>query len=131
MSELVQNQKRERMAQVTEYDLCVIGGGAAGLVTAAGAAALGAKVILIERDKLGGDCLYTGCVPSKALIHSAQVAYGVKQASRAGLSAMLEPVDQTKVMARVAQVIQKIEHNDSPERFRELGVEVLLSLIHI
>ncbi len=115
------------MARTTEYDLCIIGGGAAGLVTAAGAAALGAKVILLERDKLGGDCLYTGCVPSKALIHSAQVAYGVTQASRAGLSANLEPIDQAQVMARVAQVIQQIEPNDSPERFRDLGVEVLLA----
>ena len=73
------------MADVTDYDLCIIGGGAAGLVTAAGAAALGAKVILIEQNKLGGDCLYTGCVPSKALIHSAHVAHTVSQASRAGL----------------------------------------------
>jgi pyruvate/2-oxoglutarate dehydrogenase complex dihydrolipoamide dehydrogenase (E3) component len=115
------------MARVTEYDLCVIGGGAAGLVTAAGAAALGAKVILIERDKLGGDCLYTGCVPSKSLIHSAQVAYDVRQASRAGLSAILEPVDQANVMARVAQVIGQIEPNDSPERFRDLGVEIVFA----
>ncbi|MFT7235064.1 MAG: pyruvate/2-oxoglutarate dehydrogenase complex dihydrolipoamide dehydrogenase (E3) component [Methylophagaceae bacterium] len=115
------------MAYTTEYDLCVIGGGAAGLVTAAGAAALGAKVILIERDKLGGDCLYTGCIPSKTLLHSAQVAYAVKRASRAGLSATLAPVDQQKVLERVTQVIQKIEPNDSPERFRKLGVEVLFS----
>jgi pyruvate/2-oxoglutarate dehydrogenase complex dihydrolipoamide dehydrogenase (E3) component len=115
------------MADITEYDLCIIGGGAAGLVTAAGAAALGAKVILIERDKLGGDCLYTGCVPSKALIHSAHVAYGVTEASRAGLSAILNPVEQQKVLGRVNEVIAQIEPNDSPERFEELGVEVLFA----
>lgn len=113
------------MSRMTEYDLCIIGGGAAGLVTAAGAAALGAKVILIERDKLGGDCLYTGCIPSKTLIHSAQVAYAISQASRAGLSAELMPVDQQQVLARVSEVIQQIEPNDSPDRFRDLGVEVL------
>lgn len=115
------------MARRTEYDLCVIGGGAAGLVAAAGAATLGAKVILIERDKLGGDCLYTGCIPSKALIHSAQVAYTVAQADRAGLSAMLTDMDQIKVMAHVQNVIGKIAPNDDPERFRDLGVEVLLA----
>ncbi len=115
------------MADVTDYDLCIIGGGAAGLVTAAGAAALGAKVILIEQNKLGGDCLYTGCVPSKALIHSAHVAHTVSQASRAGLSAILDSVEQQKVLGRVKDVIAQIEPNDSPERFRELGVEVLFS----
>ncbi len=57
-----------------EYDLCVIGGGSAGLVAAAGAAALGAKVVLVEKHKMGGDCLNYGCVPSKALLHSAKVA---------------------------------------------------------
>ena len=86
------------MADKSEYDLCIIGGGAAGLVTAAGAAALGAKVILIEKHRLGGDCLYTGCVPSKALIHSASVANTVKTAERAGLSARLDPVKQKSVM---------------------------------
>ncbi|MBL1321828.1 MAG: FAD-dependent oxidoreductase [Methylophaga sp.] len=111
----------------TEYDLCIIGGGAAGLVTAAGAAALGAKVILIEKHRLGGDCLYTGCVPSKALIHSAAVANIIKTAERAGLSASLDPVNQKTIMQRIAEVINTIEPNDSPERFRAMGIEVVFA----
>jgi len=110
-----------------DYDLCIIGGGAAGLVTAAGAASLGAKVILIEKHRLGGDCLYTGCVPSKTLIHSANVANTVNTAHRFGLSARLDPIDQSCVMKRVADVIEMIEPNDSPERFRAMGVEVVFA----
>lgn len=115
------------MSRKTEYDLCVIGGGAAGLVTAAGAAALGAKVILIEKNKLGGECLYTGCVPSKTLIHSASLAYDINSSAQFGLSAKLNRVEQDKVMHRVAEVIKSIEPNDSPERFEGLGVEIVFS----
>lgn len=113
--------------QKMEYDLCIIGGGAAGLVTAAGAAALGAKVILIEQHRLGGDCLYTGCVPSKALIHAAGVAHTVNTAQQFGLSARLDPVNQSAAMQRIADVIKTIEPNDSPERFRAMGVEVVFA----
>ncbi len=115
------------MSRESEYDLCVIGGGAAGLVAAAGAAALGAKVILVEKNKLGGDCLYTGCVPSKTLIHSANLAHDIRMSTQAGLSATLDQVAQESVMQRVADVIKIIEPNDSPERFNALGVEVVLS----
>ncbi|HHA18337.1 MAG TPA: FAD-dependent oxidoreductase, partial [Methylophaga sp.] len=115
------------MVSKTDYDLCVIGGGAAGLVTAAGAATIGAKVILIEKHRLGGDCLYTGCVPSKTLIHSAEIAHSIKIAQRFGLSAQLDPIDQKKVMQRVVDVIKTIEPNDSPDRFRALGVEVVFA----
>ncbi|TAN52304.1 MAG: FAD-binding protein [Methylococcaceae bacterium] len=108
-----------------EYDLCVIGGGAAGLVTAAGAAALGAKVALVEKHRLGGDCLWHGCVPSKALLHSAGVAHTLRTAERAGLDNFEPMVDLAGVMERVRSVIRTIEPNDSPERFRSLGVEVL------
>lgn len=111
----------------TEYDLCIIGGGAAGLVSAAGAASLGAKVLLIEKHRLGGDCLYTGCVPSKSLIHAADVAHTIKTAQRFGLSAELHSVDQHAVMNRVVEVIKTIEPNDSPERFRAMGVEVVFA----
>jgi pyruvate/2-oxoglutarate dehydrogenase complex dihydrolipoamide dehydrogenase (E3) component len=110
-----------------EYDLCVIGGGSAGLVSAAGAATLGAKVLLIEKNRLGGDCLYTGCIPSKALIHSAEVAHTISTAQRFGLSAQLNPIDQRSVMNRVAEVIKTIEPNDSPERFREMGIDVVFA----
>ena len=101
------------MAIDKDYDICVIGGGAAGLVTAAGAATLGAKVLLVEQSKLGGDCLYSGCVPSKTLIHSASVAYAIRHAERFGLNAHHEDIDQHLVMQRIAQVIKHIEPNDS------------------
>lgn len=108
-----------------DYDLCVIGGGSAGLVAAAGAAALGAKVVLVEKHKMGGDCLNYGCVPSKALLHSAKVAHTMRMAAHAGINAYAPDVSLERVMQRVRSVIQTIEPNDSPERFRSLGVEVL------
>lgn len=108
-----------------EFDLCIIGGGAAGLSVAAGGAALGAKVVLIEKHRLGGDCLYYGCVPSKALLHSAQVAHTLRDAARFGIDGELQPVQLDRVMQRVNSVIQGIEPHDSPERFRGLGVEVI------
>lgn len=115
------------MSRITEYDLCVIGGGAAGLVVAAGAATLGAKVILIERDRLGGECLYSGCVPSKTLLHAAHSAHHIRQLNDFGLSAQLSPIDQAKVMEAVSHAIRQIEPHDSPERFESLGVEVLFA----
>ena len=114
----------------TEYDLCIIGGGAAGLVAAAGAATLGAKVVLVEKHRLGGDCLYYGCVPSKALLHSAHVAHTAREAARFGINATLHPVQLADVMQRVNTVIRAIEPNDSPERFRKLGVEVIFGSGH-
>ena len=108
-----------------EFDLCIIGGGAAGLVVAAGGATLGAKVALVEKHRLGGDCLYYGCVPSKALLHSAYVAHTLRDAARFGIDVDLQPVQLDRVMQRVASVIQSIEPNDSPDRFRSMGVEVI------
>ena len=95
------------------------------MVVAAGGAAIGAKVILIEKNKLGGDCLYTGCVPSKALLHTAKVAYSINQSSNFGLKAKLQSPGLADVMAYVKKVIASIEPNDSPDRFRSLGVEVV------
>lgn len=108
-----------------EFDLCVIGGGSGGLVVAAGGAALGAKVVLIEKRALGGDCLYHGCVPSKTLLHSAKVARTMRMAARFGLEPFSPRIEMSAVMERVASVIQAIAPHDSPERFRSLGVEVL------
>jgi len=115
------------MSHKAEYDLCIIGGGSAGLVSASGAAALGAKVILIEKHRLGGDCLYTGCVPSKSLIRAANIAHTVENSQKFGLSAHLDSVEQCMVMNRVSEVIKIIEPNDSPERFRAMGVEVVFA----
>ena len=108
-----------------EFDLCIIGGGAGGLVVAAGGASLGAKVALVEKHKLGGDCLYYGCVPSKTLLHSAALAHSMRNAARFGIEAHAPHVNIGAVMQRVASVIKTIEPNDSPERFRSMGVDVI------
>ncbi len=114
----------------TEFDLCVIGGGAGGLVVAAGGAALGAKVVLVEKHRLGGDCLWTGCVPSKALLHAAKVAHLARTAAAYGLPGHAPKIDIGQVMLRVNSVIQTIEVNDSPERFRGMGIEVIFGAGH-
>ncbi|MFO1412931.1 MAG: mercuric reductase [Burkholderiales bacterium] len=108
-----------------EFDIVVIGGGSGGLVVAAGGSALGAKVALVERHRLGGDCLWTGCVPSKALLRSARAAHEMRQAARFGLAPADPQPDLAQVMARVRSVIAAIEPHDSPERFRALGVDVI------
>jgi pyruvate/2-oxoglutarate dehydrogenase complex dihydrolipoamide dehydrogenase (E3) component len=110
---------------VAEHDLIVIGGGTAGLVTSAGAAGIGARVALIEQDRLGGECLWTGCVPSKALIACARAAHGVYTARRFGVDVPAVGVDFGRVMQWVHEAQRRIEPHDSPERFRSLGVEVV------
>ena len=107
-----------------EYDLCIIGGGAAGLVVAAGGAALGARVILVEKNRLGGDCLLYGCVPSKALLHCAQVAHTLRQAHHCAIPSAQPEVSLTAVMEHVQAVVETVAVHDSPQRFREMGVEV-------
>lgn len=109
-----------------EYDLVVIGGGTAGLVAAAGGASLGAKVALVEKNKLGGECLYYGCVPTKALIKSAKVASLMRRAPEFGIGEVPVEVDFPAVLRRMRNIIARAGEADSPNRFRNLGVEVFL-----
>ncbi|MDE0298814.1 MAG: mercuric reductase [Candidatus Poribacteria bacterium] len=109
-----------------QYDVTIIGGGSAGLVLAVAGAKLGKTVALVEKHRLGGDCLWTGCVPSKAILKAAKVANYVKEAGRFGIRVDDAQVDFDQVMAHVtsAQEAIKSEH-DNPERFREMGVDVI------
>jgi pyruvate/2-oxoglutarate dehydrogenase complex dihydrolipoamide dehydrogenase (E3) component/uncharacterized membrane protein YdjX (TVP38/TMEM64 family) len=108
-----------------ERNVVVIGAGSAGLVTAYIAAAVKAKVTLIEKHRMGGDCLNTGCVPSKALIKSARVLTSMKESSKYGIREASPRFDFAEVMERVQRVIGAIEPHDSAERYRGLGVECL------
>lgn len=109
-----------------DYDLGILGGGAAGLTAAAGGAQFGARTVLIEKsDRLGGDCLHFGCVPSKTLIRTAGVWSLARRTADFGLPRLsLRPVDLGAVMDRVQSVVDAIQHHDSPERFCGLGAEV-------
>lgn len=108
-----------------DYDVVVIGGGSGGLVVASAAAQLKAKVALVEKEKLGGDCLYYGCVPSKSLIHAARTAYEVKHSQRFGIYNQLEKINFAEATGHVQKVISTIEVHDSPERFEGLGIDVI------
>lgn len=115
---------------VLDPDVCIIGGGSAGLVVAAGAAQLGLKVVLVERAEMGGDCLNFGCVPSKALIAAAKAAQAQRSGAAFGIAPVEPKVDFAKVMDHVAGVIAAIAPNDSVERFEGLGVRVLKEEAH-
>jgi dihydrolipoamide dehydrogenase len=108
-----------------DYNLLVIGAGSAGLVSAYIAAAVKAKVALIEKHRMGGDCLNTGCVPSKALIRSARLVAEARDARRYGLDRAEVDFDFARVMERVQEVVRKVEPHDSVERYTRLGVEVI------
>ncbi|RJQ70848.1 MAG: FAD-dependent oxidoreductase [Desulfobacteraceae bacterium] len=109
-----------------DFDMGVLGGGAAGLTVASGAARLGAKTLLVEKEpKLGGDCLHFGCVPSKTLIKSANVYHLIRNAAFYGLPAVdVPPVDFKEIRNRIQSVIDIIQRHDSKERFCGLGVRV-------
>ncbi|KEF43334.1 MAG: pyridine nucleotide-disulfide oxidoreductase [Cyanobium sp. CACIAM 14] len=109
-----------------DRNLIVIGAGAAGLVTAYIAATVRAKVTLIERERMGGDCLNTGCVPSKALISTARLAHRLRHADRWGLSPQEPAVDLRRVLARVRAKVAAVAPHDSVERYTALGVDVRL-----
>ena len=106
-------------------DLCVIGGGSGGLSVAAGAVQMGASTVLIEHNRMGGDCLNSGCVPSKALLAAAKTASGIAKASSFGIKVSQVSVDAQRVHDHVHDVIASIAPHDSVERFTELGVHVI------
>jgi pyruvate/2-oxoglutarate dehydrogenase complex dihydrolipoamide dehydrogenase (E3) component len=113
---------------LSSYDIIVIGGGSGGLVVAVGAAQLGARVALVEKKALGGDCLYTGCVPSKTLIRSARFAADLKRAPSLGFaptSLQFADDDFASITGRVERVIATIAEHDAPEVFRRQGVEII------
>ena len=124
---LAARKKNSQWSRPRKFDrnLIVIGGGAAGLVSAYIAAAVKAKVTLVEAHKMGGDCLNYGCVPSKALIKTAKLAAQQRHGERYGLGATQPHIDFRRIMARVNDIIAKIEPHDSVARYTELGVEVL------
>jgi pyruvate/2-oxoglutarate dehydrogenase complex dihydrolipoamide dehydrogenase (E3) component len=108
-----------------DVDLLVLGGGTAGLVAAVIAGGLGAEVTMVERDRTGGECLWTGCVPSKALIEAAGVAHHMRHADRVGLTPVDPDVDLAAVMAHVRAAQKAIEPHDAPERVRAAGADVV------
>jgi len=111
--------------ELIECDICVIGGGSAGLSTAAAAAQLGATTVLVERGEMGGDCLNTGCVPSKSLIAAAHRAHSASDGARFGVRFAAPEIDFGRVKQHIDDVIAAIAPHDSVERFKGLGVRVL------
>lgn len=113
------------MTTSIKTDICVIGAGSGGLSVAAGAAQMGADVVLFERDRMGGDCLNHGCVPSKSLLAAAKHAHGQTDGAEFGVAPHIPQVDFAAVNRHVREVIAGIEPNDSVERFEGLGVRVI------
>ena len=113
------------MTNILKPDICVIGAGSGGLSVAAGASQMGASVVLVERHRLGGECLYTGCVPSKALLAAAHAAATARSAARLGIRAEPVTVDFSAVYDHLAGVIDEIEPQDSIARYEGLGVHVI------
>ena len=109
-----------------EYDLIIIGAGSGGLSAAAFAAQLGARVALVEKNRIGGDCTWSGCVPSKTLLKAAKVAHEMRTAGRYGLPAVDAQVGLKAVMAHVRDVIGEIAEEESPAVLRAAGIEVVL-----
>ena len=107
------------------FDIVIIGGGTAGLTIASGTARFGARVALIERERLGGECLWTGCVPSKALIRSARLVSDIRHAADFGLSPTDPGIDFPSLMASMRAARDSVGRHDDPERFRRMGIEVI------
>lgn len=113
------------MTELIKADICVIGGGSAGLSVAAGASQMGARTVLIEKHRMGGDCLNTGCVPSKSLLAAANAAQAIRDAHQFGVGRVQPDVDFPAVVRRVHDVIAAIAPHDSVERFTGLGCRVI------
>lgn len=121
----VRGLRRAGREAETGYDVVVIGGGAGGLTAAGLASAAGARTLLVERDHLGGDCTWTGCIPSKTLLKSARVAHTTRTASRYGLDDQPPEVDFARVMAHVRATRRHVyEEADAPEKLEAFGIEV-------
>ncbi len=113
------------MTETLNVDICVIGAGSGGLTVAAGASQMGARVVLVEKGKMGGDCLNYGCVPSKALLAAGHAAQDMRGANRFGVIGSEPEIHSDGVYGHVHGVIKAIEPNDSVERFEGLGVKVI------
>ena len=107
------------------YDFAIIGGGSAGLSLAAAFSQFGEKVVLFEKSEMGGDCLNSGCIPSKSLIAAAKFAHAQRSSAPYGVAAVNPKVDYAKMMAHVQRVIATIEPHDSQTRFEKMGVTVV------
>ena len=108
------------------YDLVIIGGGSAGLTAAGFAVQLGARTALVEKHHIGGDCTWTGCVPSKTLLKAAKVAHEMRTADLHGVSPVEPAVDLKQAMAHVRDVIADVYQHESPESLRSDGIDVFL-----
>src|SRR5260221_3585679 len=109
-----------------QYDLVIIGAGAGGLIAAGFAVQVGAKVALVEKDRIGGDCTWNGCVPSKALLKAAKVAHHVRPASQYGIMSQTPVTDMAKVQEYLDAAIQQIYKATTPEELRQKGMDVYL-----
>ena len=118
------------MAQ--RYDLVIVGMGSGGMVAAEFAATLDIRVAVVERDRVGGDCLWTGCVPTKALLSSAKVAHHMRTADHYGIEAVEPVIDTAKVWSRIRPIQQEIaDADDNAQRYEEMGVEVIFGAARI
>jgi pyruvate/2-oxoglutarate dehydrogenase complex dihydrolipoamide dehydrogenase (E3) component len=107
------------------FDIIVIGSGTSGLTVASGTARFGAKVGLVERDRLGGECLWTGCVPGKSLIRSAKLASDLRHAAEFGLRPTKPKFDFATVMPSMREARHSVGKHDDPTRFEKMGIDVI------
>src|SRR5512140_3148769 len=107
------------------YDVLVLGGGTAGLVTASGCARLGRRVGLVEKHALGGDCLWTGCVPTKALVASARLAFQMRNAASFGLESIEPRITPARILESMRDAQRIAGRHDDSEKFRDLGIDVI------